>query len=285
MTLSDIERQTNQLTDENLSLALHTLKEQGFVILEAALPQSCVTKMRNLFDEESKRQFGDMGGEGELEIVDVEAARIIFKEQVDDVQHITHRGIRVPMNIRFFDPLIIENPFAMQILKAAMGQVIFTRYPYQSNTAWPGCPIQHIHRDSSQLAPNTPYKPSGIVVNIPLVDFTEENGATEVWPGSHLTVDERKPERGELENRVVNLPSIRTLMPAGSVVVRDLRCWHRGMANHTTIQRVMIAQVYSLKPSLGGLPTRQIIPSEIWHALSPQVQKMYCLHAPTNGQS
>ena len=176
----------------------------------------------------------------------------------------------------------------MQILKAAMGQVIFTRYPYQSNTAWPGCPIQHIHRDSSQLAPNTPskpYKPSGIVVNIPLVDFTEENGATEVWPGSHLTVDERKPERGELENRVVNLPSIRTLMPAGSVVVRDLRCWHRGMANNTTIQRVMIAQVYSLKPSLGGLPTRQIIPSEIWHALSPQVQKMYCLHAPTNGQS
>ena len=67
MTLSDIERKTNQLTDENLSFALHTLEEQGFVILEAALPQSCVTKMRNLFDEESKRQFGDMGGEGELQ--------------------------------------------------------------------------------------------------------------------------------------------------------------------------------------------------------------------------
>ena len=91
MTLSDIERQTNQLTDENLSLALHTLKEQGFVILEAALPQSCVTKMRNLFDEESKRQFGDMGGEGELEIVDVEAARIIkgFSKEHDKLKAVS----------------------------------------------------------------------------------------------------------------------------------------------------------------------------------------------------
>ena len=28
-----------------------------------------------------------------------------------------------------------------------------------------------------------------IVVNIPLIDFTLENGCTEIWPGSHLIVD------------------------------------------------------------------------------------------------
>ena len=69
-------------------------------------------------------------------------------------------------------------------------------------------------------------------------------------------------------------------IPAGPIVVRDMRCWHRGMANTTQTQRVMIAQVYSLRPSLGGLPSRQIIPDQIWHQLSPQVQELYRNHSP-----
>ena len=28
-----------------------------------------------------------------------------------------------------------------------------------------------------------------MIIHIPLVDFTEENGSTEVWPGTHLITD------------------------------------------------------------------------------------------------
>jgi len=280
MILSDEDHNENQLTDQNLGIALSTLKRDGFVVLESVLPEPCIKKMQHLFHEEAIRQFGEKGKERAPETVDVEAAKTIFKEDVEDIQRVTHRGIRVPMDIRFFDPLIIENPFTLQILKAAMGENLVTRYPYHSNTAWPGCPIQHVHRDSRKLAPNDPYVPSNIVVNTPLTDFAEENGATEVWPGSHLTVDGRKAEPGELEARVKDFPSVRTIMPAGSIVVRDLRCWHRGMPNNTQTERVMITQVYSQKSSLGGRPDRQIIPAEIWNELSPQVQKLYRNHSP-----
>lgn len=217
-----------------------------------------------------------MGGEEEPETVDAKASKTIFKSHYKglyrDVRLNTHRGIRVPMDIQFFDPLIVENPFAMQILKALSGEDVYSRYPYQSNTAWPGCPVQDIHRDSKQLTPSDPYVPSDTVINIPLVDFTEENGATEIWPGSHLTVDERLPEPGELERRVEGLPSIRATMPAGSVLIRDKRCWHRGMANNTDIQRVMIAHVCSLRPFQAD---HQIITREIWDQLSSQVQRLY----------
>ena len=280
MILSEGERTANRLTEENLKVALQTLQDQGFVILKSALPNVCIDRMRDLFHEETIRQYGDMSDNDTPETVDVEAARVIFKEQVRDTQSITHRGIRVAMDSRFFDPLIIENPFAMQILKSAMGDEIVCKFPYQSNTAWPGCPIQHVHRDTHQLAPGDPYIPNSIVVNIPLVDFTEENGATEVWPGSHLTIDEKKPERGELEARVAGLPSVRVTIPAGSIVVRDMRCWHRGMANNTQIERVMIAMVYG-RINRGGPPDKQLIPFTIWNTLSSQVQKLYRNHRPS----
>ena len=65
-----------------------------------------------------------------------------------------------------------------------------------------------------------------IVVNIPLIDFTLENGCTEVWPGSHLIVDPvTTPETEDealfkdyhvcSEERGATLPSVRMVMPAG----------------------------------------------------------------------
>lgn len=51
---------------------------------------------------------------------------------------------------------------------------------YGCNTAEPGCDIQWIHRDSGHLFPDVPVvlPVSTIVVNIPLTNFTVENGAT-----------------------------------------------------------------------------------------------------------
>ena len=64
-----------------------------------------------------------------------------------------------------------------------------------------------------------------IVVNIPLIDFTLENGCTEIWPGSHLIVDPVTiPETEDevlfrdyhvcSEERGTTLPSLRMVMPA-----------------------------------------------------------------------
>jgi ectoine hydroxylase-related dioxygenase (phytanoyl-CoA dioxygenase family) len=188
------------------------------------------------------------------------------------------------MRLPFMDPLAIENPFARPILERALGRGLFSSLPYGCNTAWPGAGVQRLHRDTGQLFPEAPYvlPISLAVVNIPMVDFTLENGATEVWPGSHLIVDGDANETAQAEERAAQLPSVRLTMPAGSVVVRDLRCWHRGMPNRTQTIRTMTAMVYFRR--FHHLPDdrqafHQTVPRAIWEQLSEQTQSIYRFHS------
>ena len=147
------------------------------------------------------------------------------------------------MSMPFLDPRIIDNPLAMQVTKEVMGNKVFSYLPYGFNTTTRDSlygtvdgresDTQWMHRDSGQLFPGFPIALpiSKIVVNIPLVDFTVENGCTELRPGSHLIVDPpidmNDPYRAYhvcSEERAATLPSVRLVMPAGSVVVRDTRC-------------------------------------------------------------
>ena len=262
MIISEEERRNNQLNQDNLIQALRLLRECGYVILEAVLPSDWVEEMHSAYNEEVKKQFVGAKPTG-------------------------HGGISAPLYMPFIDPLVIENPFAIQILKQAMGDDIFSYFPYGSNTAWPGCGIQHIHRDTGHLFPDEPHvlPISLAVVNIALVDFTEENGATEVWPASHLITDLQHNDKKNLEERAIQLPSTRTIMPAGSVVVRDMRCWHRGMPNQTQEIRSMLALVYFRR--FHHLPDnaetfRQTIPLEVWEQMPPQSQKIYRYNLPEN---
>ena len=69
-----------------------------------------------------------------------------------------------------------------------------------------------------------------------LTDFTEENGATRVIPGSHRA--DRNPEFGK------HYDSIPAAMPKGSVLVWHGSLWHGGGANRTRERRVGIAMNY-----------------------------------------
>ena len=62
------------------------------------------------------------------------------------------------LQMPFMDPRIIDSPFAMPILKAAMGEKVFAYLPYGCNSTRPGSDIQWIHRDSGQLFPNCPLR-------------------------------------------------------------------------------------------------------------------------------
>ena len=162
----------------------------------------------------------------------------------------------------FIDPLAIENPWAVQILDVMLGEDFWAKLPYHCNSTEPNWPeTQVIHRDQLHLFPDLPIAmpPHMMVVNIPLVDFTEENGSTEVWPGSHLITDHEAVidpadvgRAGGLEERAVPLPSMRTNMPAGSTVVRDMRVWHRATPqSHQQPPHHDVAGVPPLLPDLG----------------------------------
>jgi ectoine hydroxylase-related dioxygenase (phytanoyl-CoA dioxygenase family) len=85
-----------------------------------------------------------------------------------------------------------------------------------------------------------------LVANVLLCDFTEQNGSTEVWPGTHLLCDayQGRALPIDLDGRARYLGSRRLNAPAGSIVLRDLRLWHRGTPNRSARPRAMLALVY-----------------------------------------
>ena len=229
MQLTTEEIESGKLNEHNLEQATQTFRNEGLVLLENVLEQSWVQKVKAAVGKELHAKYE--GSEEEL------------------ARTRRHGGIESPLRMPFMDPLIIENPLVFQILKLVLGHRFFGCLPYGCNTAFPGSEIQNVHRDCGHVFPEVkdPMPPLMVVVNISLDDFTAENGATEVWPGSHLLVDGSADETATLRippERYSELRSEQTLMPAGSIVLRDMRTWHRGMPNTTDQPRTMLSVVY-----------------------------------------
>ena len=95
---------------------------------------------------------------------------------------------------------------------------------------------QPIHADDQLIPLTRPHVP--IICNTmwAITDFTEENGATRLVPGSHL--------RDEPPNPLEHHETIPAEMRKGSVLVWVGSLWHGGGANRTDTRRVGIAMNY-----------------------------------------
>ena len=91
-----------------------------------------------------------------------------------------------------------------------------------------------------------------LVINIAPMDVTEHNGSIELWPGSHLdtnvALDDAtiKVDEQIVEARREIAPPVRGNTKKGSVLIRDMRLWHRGMPNSSDRPRQMIAMVHNI---------------------------------------
>jgi ectoine hydroxylase-related dioxygenase (phytanoyl-CoA dioxygenase family) len=204
---------------EELALYAEQVRVNGYVLLERTLAHEKLEAMRERF-----------------------AALLAEKEAREPFNRGANRfQMYLPWEAPFADPALYEDEDVLGLLEAIMGPDLALVY-FASDTPLPGSDYQRIHADTRLLFPETllSLPPYGIVVNIPLVDCTEENGSLEFWPGgTHLM-----PGPASLERLAPHLESRRANMKAGSILVRDLRMWHRGTPNRSSRPRPHLALVY-----------------------------------------
>jgi ectoine hydroxylase-related dioxygenase (phytanoyl-CoA dioxygenase family) len=129
----------------------------------------------------------------------------------------------------------------------------------------PGEIAQGLHPDDAIYPLPRPHKE--LVVNImwPLDDFTAENGATRIVPGSHRWIDERP---------TADTPTVDVDMPAGSALIYLGSVWHGGGANHTDRARIGVVLHYAaawLRPVENHVLA---VPPEVVATLSPRLQEL-----------
>jgi ectoine hydroxylase-related dioxygenase (phytanoyl-CoA dioxygenase family) len=126
---------------------------------------------------------------------------------------------------------------------------------------------QPLHADDQLIPLPRPHVP--IVCNTmwALTDFTEENGATRMLPGTHLAA--ANPELGRAYEGTV--PAV---MRRGSVLVFNGSIWHGGGANRTSETRVGIAMNYCAG-FIRQQENQQLgIPRDIAKGFSPRLRKL-----------
>ncbi|MEJ8675820.1 phytanoyl-CoA dioxygenase family protein [Chromobacterium amazonense] len=106
---------------------------------------------------------------------------------------------------------------------------------FQANILFPGAEAQKWHLDTPIPEPHTSWIVKANTI-WPLIDFTEENGATEVLPGSHTF--SRRPKESDLP--MLREKSIKVMAKAGSVVITHGHLWHRSGSNLSQDTRAVL---------------------------------------------
>lgn len=253
--LTDEERQTGKLNRETLDIAVEQVRKNGYIGIERVLTPEQIETFKSSFDP-------------------------LFAEYISRKGFNTGTN-RAQMHLPFKPPYtheyIIANPIALDVIDRLLGKGVRCTY-LASDTAGPGSDYQNVHSDLPPLFPDlgVGLPVYSLVLNIPLVDVNEGNGPLEVWPGgTHLDPDSTKMTAidGNMVRAARTMYSEKVLMPAGSMVIRDIRMWHRGTPNRTDNNRTNIALIYNMEWYGGGGDIQ--IPQASYDCLSERGKQLF----------
>ncbi len=253
------------LESRNLEAAVGPIHRDGLVVVEDVVPHEVLDHLNKKMVEDARtlQTRGENGpfnyNLGNLQQDAPPVAESTSTLRFSQVEP-SPKHLFLPANRSELDPI------ATQITSAVLGPR--PKWTFCSaNAAMPSTSSQShtrqpVHSDADFRHPDHPF---ALVVNIPLVTMTPENGSTELWLGTQTHagggagggVDAQEGAHGErvsgrireallAERRAVR-PPCQPVVWKGSVVVRDLRLWHAGMPNASADEaavRVMIAMIH-----------------------------------------
>jgi ectoine hydroxylase-related dioxygenase (phytanoyl-CoA dioxygenase family) len=238
--------------------ARRRLDEDGYLALEGfcddALLGALRRRLEELFAEEGERA----GCEFKQEAGCRRLANLVDKGEVFErvialpallgyVAHVLGPGLKLSsLNARSVPPGFA----APQPLHADMGAVADEKGYWVCNTVWM------------------------------LDDFTSDNGAIRVVPGSHAW--RRLPQEALADPRAPHPREVLVTGRAGTVVVMNAHLWHGGMGNHTAAPRTALHAFYARRDRPQQQYQKRLLRPEVQARLSPALRWLLALDDPLN---
>jgi ectoine hydroxylase-related dioxygenase (phytanoyl-CoA dioxygenase family) len=259
--LTEEERKNRKMDPDKLEFAVALFRSNGAIIIESALDAERTdyineefVKILTQFEAEQGYADGEFNAHGETK----------------------HIRMDLPFLSPFIDEDVIANPIFLDIAEQILGEDLTLRYLASNNSMPGGTQKQPLHSDTGPLFPET-YNSStpthSIVLHIPMIDFTVENGATEFWPGgTHLNPDHVLHSKNNAMMRKVGeaMYFMQAIMPKGSFLIRDKKLWHRGCPNKSDKPRGLFTFIY--QRSWDATSAKMPIPQDVFDSLPPRSQ-------------
>ena len=263
MKLTPEELARGKLNEETIESAVNQVLMNGMVVFEKVLPDDLVDRMNERFLEELDRLLKTDPEKTELNVGEFRKNRI---------------RMNLPFDDPFTDPRVIDSDFVLPIVYRLLGEDCRSFY-LSVDAPMKGSTYQNAHGDYFPFFPEADITlpTTAVVYNIPLVDVTEENGPMEAWPGTHRTAEFRYREIGGVDRMAQHIQPTRVILPKGSIIIRDVRMWHRGTPSYSDQIRPNLAIVYSRGWYAGdGFPQTSLnITREKYEALSERAKRLY----------
>lgn len=236
------------------------LDENGFVVLKdffgEPLRRELYARLQQLYEQEGQLAGAEFKlEEGSARLANLMNKGQVFQQVVSDsevlqlVRHVLGPEIKLSsLNARSAHP----NNAIRQPLHADMGAVADDLGFWVCNTVWM------------------------------LDDFTCENGALRIIPGSHHW---RKLPQDVLDDPAATHPDqILITGKSGSVVVMNAHAWHGGLENCTDHQRLALHAFYCRRDKPQQQYQKQLLEAAVQDSLSTQLRVLLALDDPLNDQ-
>jgi ectoine hydroxylase-related dioxygenase (phytanoyl-CoA dioxygenase family) len=233
------------------------LDEEGYLVLAGLMSPELLAALRRRIDEIFEEEGDQAGAE--------------FKQEpgARRLANLVNKG-------RIFEDVILT-PRVLEAVEAVLGP----RFKLSSLNARSTNPHsdadQPLHADSGAIADEIGYSVCNSVWL--LDDFTPENGATRMVPGSHRW--KRLPEP---EFYAPHPAQQLVLGRAGDVVVMNAHMWHGGTANRTAAPRRAMHVYYTRWDQPQQQFQKQWLSQDVQARLSPKARRILALDDPKNDE-
>jgi ectoine hydroxylase-related dioxygenase (phytanoyl-CoA dioxygenase family) len=252
-TLDDLGVSESTLSIEEKSF----LDKNGYVSLGKILSEQQVTQINN----ELKRLMDEEGENAGAELLDSKYIKHPKEAGADRLADLVNKS-------EVFD-IFYTHPRVLAGIAHVLGSEIkLSSLNYRA--AKPGMGLQKLHVDWHEAVTPGQYK---VCNSIWLLDnFSKENGATRVVPGTHLTSD--LPQDVLANQEAPHPDEVIIEAPAGTVVIFNSHVWHGGTTNTTTKSRRSIHSYFCQTDQPQQVDQSKYIKKETLQRLKPAAIKI-----------